>query len=313
VLALSLDAGEIGLRSLFGMARTSGEKASRPPLDRLRIFRELLRADSVQVSEARDVMGISQNAASRALLWLDASEIVDYESMAPQSIADQLTYTFPENFELPSGQAEVKQMVYDLLAELVAEGRQHSLGGILSALRSRYPDQGFDGQSRRTYTIGLMNRLVKAGSITKNMDGKRRRSTITLREEARPIIERTVAIADGMLEEDDDFLREGRQELRVILSDPERVRTLVGKAFKASPEANGLPFADRYSHVAAVLRGRAGTSSEIAEAVKAHGMTLASTQNTLEVMRRRGLAIAERVPGFSANRWELIEASPVAA
>lgn len=313
VLGLSLEAGEIGLRSLYGMARTSGEKATRPPLDRLRTFRQLLREGSVQVSDVRDNLGVSQNAASRSLLWLDASEIVDYEGMAPKSVSDQLTYTFPERLELPANEARVKQMVYDTLLQLAGEGRQHTLGQVMDALCSRYPDEAFDQVNRRRYTNGVINRLVEAGVISKNIDGKKRRSMVTLRDEARPIIERAVAIADGMLSGSEDFMEEGREQLGDILSDEEKVRTLIRKAFKASPEANGLPFERRFGHVAAYLGQNSGTRNEIAAALEAHGMTLASTQNTLEIMRRRGLAVSERIPGYSDLQWGLRARSVAAA
>jgi hypothetical protein len=181
----------------------------------------------------------------------------------------------------------------------------------MGALQSRYPDEGFDGQNRRTYTIGVMNKLVEDSVITKNMGGKSRRSTITVQDQARPLVERVVAIADSMLEGDEDFLREGREQLRIILGDQEKVRALVGKAFRHSPEANGLPFAERFSHVAAYLGGEPASSSEIAARVEAHGMTPVSTRRTLQAMRRRGLAISRPAKGGELE-WELVPGASAA-
>jgi predicted transcriptional regulator len=315
VLALSLDAGEVGLRSLYGMARTgSAGKTTQPPLDRVRTFRGLLSNGGMQISEIKELLGVSQNTASRSLQWLGESGIVNYESMAPGTIAERLTYTFPENpekLDLPLNDAPVRKMIDNTLRELAEAGRQHTLADVMGALQSRYPGEGFDGQNRRTYTIGVMNKLVEDSVITKNMDGKSRRSTLTVQDQARPLVERVVAIADSMLEGDEDFLREGREQLRIILGDQEKVRALVGKAFRHSPEANGLPFAERFSHVAAYLGGEPASSSEIAARVEAHGMTPVSTRRTLQAMRRRGLAISRPAKGGELE-WELVPGASAA-
>lgn len=302
VLALSLDAGDISLRSLYGMARTGNGKRSRPPLDRVRIFRELLGSDELHASDIQAALGSSPNTAKDNLRWLDREGIVDYEGIDSRDAGNRLTYNLPKGLELKDSAGKIRKVVTETLRELTADDdRECTLNELIDILKKRHPEGGFETRNRRAGVIGMMNELAEEGLITKNDLG--RRSAVELRDSARPIVARSVAIADGMLSGDGDFLDEGKAQLRVILGDQERIRTLIAKAFRASPEANGLPLSERISLVSAYLAKRPGTVSEITDELEVHGMTERSVGDTLGTMRKRELARATTVPDRRANLW----------
>jgi hypothetical protein len=314
VLAMSLEAGDISLRALYGMARTLGDKESLPPLDRLRIFRELLAGDDWHPSELAHVLDMGHKTVASNLKWLDRYGIVTYEGIDSSDYADHLAYELPEVFDLDAGGFEVKEMVYDTIRHLIAEGkRQPTLNEFIETLHGRYPDAGFDQRSRRTTAIGRMNTLVEDGHIGKNVDTAPYRSSLTLVDDAQPVVERALAIADGMLSGDETFLEEGSRHMRNILGDEEAVRALLTKAFRDSPEANGLPFQERAEHVTAYLQEH-GTASldEMTDALESKGMTYFSVKGTMVDMRKDGKAVSKPVPGRRKHSWSLVSEAAAA-
>ena len=109
-----------------------------------------------------------------------------------------------------------------------------------------------------------------------------------------------------MLSGDAAFLREGKERLYAILGDEESVRFLIKKAFETSPTATRIPFEERSAQVRVALEGQSASSGEIAARLRPHGITPASTKNTLQNMRRQGAVISERIPGTRELSWSLV-------
>ncbi|HYH36096.1 MAG TPA: hypothetical protein VD706_01195 [Candidatus Saccharimonadales bacterium] len=314
VLDLSLASENIGLRALYGMARTLGDKESLPPLDRLRIFRELLATDGLHPSDLAKKLDMGHKTVASNLNLLDRYGVVRYESIDSSDYADHIAYELPEDFDLDAGNFEVMGMMYDTIRHLIAEGRrQPTLNEFMGTLHERYPDAGFDKRSRRATAIGRLNKLAEAGDIGKNTDTSPYRSSLVLTEGARAIVERSVAIADGMLSGEEAFLEEGKRHMRNILHDEEAVRTLMIKAFRDSPEANGLPFEERMKHVIEYFTEH-GTASldELAAALSGTGMTYFSVKGTMVNMRKEGLADSVPIEGERKHRWFLVSEAAAA-
>ena len=195
-LSLSLESGDISLRSLYGMTRTSRGRASRPPSDRLRIFRMLLASDNLQASDVQAELGVSSGAAVNNLVWLDTDGIVEYHAVNGRDAAENLVYGLPSEFPYDgvdvngNGRSAMRKMVHATVEQLVAAGeRECSLAGLIAILKEQYPDEGFDRPNKRSHAVGMMNELAADGRISKGALGGGRKSSITLRDEARPIVE----------------------------------------------------------------------------------------------------------------------------
>lgn len=317
VLDLSLEAGDLSLRSIYGMARTNRGKPSYPPLDRLQIFRLLMESDDMQVSTMQSRLGLNASAIVNNLVWLDRDGIVEYEAVSGRDIDQNLIFGLPESFSLNGngngnghiaieGSSEMRRMVYETVERMVADGqRECSLIELGDALAEAYPDGGFDLPNRRKYAAAMMRELIETGYVTKGLVSGKRKSVVRLRQEARPIVERAVDIADGMLYGGQDFLKKGKKRLEEILDEPEVVRELITKAFANSPTANRVSPAQRSAHVVSVLEAGPASSSEIAVQVKENGLTPASTKSTLQALRASGRVVSERLPGTRELLWEL--------
>lgn len=309
-LAMSLDAGDISLHSLFGMSKRGRGRSERPPITRLRIFRLLLGANDAQAADVQAATGISASSTVNNLRWLDTDGIIEYEGIAGKVIGDHVVYGLPERFTVESaaeGGSEMRRIVHETVGWLVADSVQEcSMADFMKHLQERYPDAGFEKENRRKYARIMVDELVEAGTVTKGPFGGPRRSKITLREEARPVIERVVAIADGMLSGDPAFIEEGNALLAAILEHPANVRSLVKKAFQASPDANRVPREESCAHVRAILADGPLSSSEAIAQLRGYGLTASAAKRALELLRSQGRVASERIPRSRELSWNLV-------
>ncbi len=312
-LSLSLEADGISLRSLFGMTRTNRGKSSRPPMDRVHIFRLLLDAgpDGLQAADIQAKLEVNGRTAVNNLTWLDRDGIVEYEAIDGREIAEHITYDFPETLDLDgrpeSSESSMPYMIHETVRSLIGEGVSScSLADFRRILEERYPDRGFDRPNRQSYALMVINELVAGGYIAKGPVGGPRKSNITLRDEVRPVVEQAVEIADNMLAGRPSFIKEGRERLEDILDDEVRVKTLIAKAFRDSPTANRIPASQKMAHARTVLADGPLSSSQAASRLRAFGMTASCSKSTFALMRQEGLVRSERISGGQELSWELI-------
>ncbi len=310
VLSMSLEAGELGLKALYGLSRTSRGKASRPPMDRLRILRMLLDDDGLHTADIQRELGLNATTTMNNLNRMDDDGVIEYTGIDGGDIGDHIIYGLPDSpspVSKGSKEGSMPGMIQETINALIEEGRSAcSLTDLRRMLAQRYPDGGLDLPDRQKYAMAVMNDLVKAGYVTKGPMEGAQKSVITLRDTARPVVARAVAIADGMMSGEKEFLREGRDLLEGIIEDERQVRTLVAKAFRDSPTANRIPLEERLSAVRSVLVDGPVSSSEAAARLKdEHGMTASSAKQTLKLMRDTGQAVSEPMPGRRELVWEL--------
>lgn len=304
VLALSLETEDIGLRAIYGMARTGKDKGSRPPLDRLRIFRLLLDSDDVRAADVRAELEVSASTAVNNLNWLDRDGIIEYQAVNSSDLHEHMTYGLPDSFTPYANGGGMRQRIQEAVESLIAEGaRDCSATELMDFLNKTYPGDGFDTAGRRNYALDAMNELVEGRYVTKGPIDGAHKSKAVLRQTARPVIERTVAIADGMLSGDPSFLQEGRAQLRGILADEVRVRQLITKAYRASPEASRIPRQQKFDHIGKFLEGGEASTSRITAELERRGMTPAATKRTLALMRDEGLLVSRRIADSREFAW----------
>lgn len=132
--------------------------------------------------------------------------------------------------------------------------------------------------------------------------GGRRRSAIEVEPEMREVINKILAITDGLLSGDREFLEDGKKKLVDILSNENQVKELVSKAYKNSPEANRLPREVRFSKVAKILLAQeVATLEALVPTLEEEGLSKYATKNTLEQMRKLGLVESVLLDG--QNIW----------
>lgn len=304
---LSLETPDISLRSLFGMTRSRASKETRPPVDRLHILELVVTGESLQTSEVEKVLELPTRTVLNNLQWLARHAIISYEGVDTRHIATKTFYKLPDtlNLEVPDRSGPARTAVYETLSWLHSQGcRDITSSDFVAVVTNRHPDLHFEKGLRYKNALRMANDLVKAGDIGKVGFTNDRKSEIHLVPGMEEVVQKVLRITDGMLENSTDFLAEGHTKMDTILEDEEAVRTLVSKAFAASPEANRVPKDIRIPLVQHYLEKGALTIRELGDQLAKHGMTEGAVKNTLREMRADRLVRARRGED-GRNQWFL--------
>ena len=241
---------------------------NRAPLTRCRIFYELLTVDRsiTQNDLVRSLHESSPEAYSSDYLqiethlrhlgkvgliqheWMDANTPVSF-----YHLADDKSKAEPD-LSIGNIPSTITQ-VYELFQRFPQE--QWSYAKIQEFMRGNY------GKDLTLSTISnIFTRLRNAGIIQRGEFGNERRTSVSLTFEQRERLLGLVTIVDRFIDQDPDFLEEGREKAREIISDPARVAALMRKAQKNSPQANNTSSFDTASRVEIIICDHPGCTTK---------------------------------------------------
>lgn len=263
LLKWSLEHPNTSLYKFFGKTQSSPkpkdsldgiEQKRRSPELRLRILQKIL----TSASPIRDVdlvrgLGEQQGLISPHLSNLGAFAIIGYEARERGHSYSfySLSSIHPDGFPATvSGMKSLTQEVYQLLLERPNEFLSAEEAERL--LRQKYPHK-YGEKKKVSNLASMLSGLERQGFLAHQGFRANSQSKITLTNEQREVISSMLNIIDAFQSGNRQFLEQGRRVLGEILTDPNKVATLLKKAKESSPDANRFPLDKTHSLMFSVI------------------------------------------------------------
>lgn len=281
LLDFSLRYREVALQNLLGTTNSSGDKSS--PTARLQIFREIARANGIQLREADIVEALGEEYAyvGTHLRSLRDHSVLNYET--PQPGEPISLYRFlPETPKreprpYPRKTWRMKEVTTTILD--ICKSRQHEFLTIQEVgqafLERRLGYEGVNLSQLHYLVSAVLSDLTSQGFLAQGKFHVHKHSQISTTKDQRDAIEDFIHLIDRFQKQDKVFLREGREKAETILRDPEKVSFLMRKAHGASRRANAHPQEDTKAHILDLVQRYPGiTNRQLQVALQERGIRL---------------------------------------
>lgn len=277
---------DISLIDLFGSTQSSikdketTEEITRSPINRWKIFLELVTSNLTQMSQADLEKGtlIPQGILIDHLIELSRKKIINYEYvdkgkpytyyiLAPDhpdiAPVSYLRYTIPT------------QRFFKILSE--NPGKKLTTEEIINVYIDRYdPEKTLQDKTLEAYATRILNHLNNLGYAQKGEFGVAAHSAITITPEKQAMLLDLLTLLDRFQDQDPGILLQAGELLRKLWSDGATVSTLMKKAHDHSPAVKKRDRKITMSYIGAILQADPeATTREVQEQLfGGHGIDL---------------------------------------
>lgn len=254
-LAKSSSSGKVDESSLA----KADESKKRAPSTRIRIFRKVLTSQlPIRITDLATSLGESPKILRSHLNNLTGQSLVNYES-APSNeplVAYRTTETIPTSDFFEKSRYPILSLESYNAVVQITQGdttRRAYLEELVAKMPSRTTGGYIHGKGIESARVAALKNLARNGFIiVERFDGSMR-SEINLTDTQRNYLSELVSVLDRFQSQDPTFIQEGMQIASEIISDPNRVYSLMLKAKNHSPSANSKPEPERRTEVLAVF------------------------------------------------------------
>jgi hypothetical protein len=309
LLQYSLYHPDISLQQIFGATRTNSERKARSPMMRFEVIGELLtRQQPVRLA---DLPADKEGGWSRV-----SQHIHDMEKQGLISVERNFSQVYGikkealANSQLHPGKSQLPTNMKQILAERLDITNDDLITAekIRAELIERHPEYASDNERFRDQVRNTLWRFVRRGILEiKGEYTDEQRVRITLSKQQKKQLEDCLELLYDMQTLTPNFIKEGKNKAKEIITNRTAVRSLVEKARNNSPYVHHRSSDERHEVLKGILTVSAQTSNEIENGLLQRGISLSRTgiNAILRSLLENGHAKREKIRGKTF--WSIVE------
>lgn len=265
VLELALRHPEVTLRQLFGAPHwprkgiTAINASEGAPIRRAMIMMELYaRPENIRKRDLAESSAIADDVLKPHLESLHKSGLISYESTpADQPYTTYRILKADTPFKIPRGYTTLGERA---VAELAAVGQPVGARELGERLVRAH---GYDPDFLKRELSSVLRTLVRLEVLASDTFGDRVQSKVSLVDWQRELFGEVTNIVANVAAGNADFLAEGKEKARSIVTNPEAVTTLIAQCRQASNFVNVIPAEALRAEITRILEDQTGSSQSL--------------------------------------------------